>query len=127
VKRRADIEAHRDPMELCHHRVFEAGAQKLIAGAKDFGPDESRDVIHDHPCAGLLAKISSHAVSARFEGQHINTLSGLIGDRRTLTRFEIEAIESACQIEKPIDIKPDDSAESPRSAGETLKTDIDAS
>src|SRR4030095_5469030 len=75
---RADVEPHRESMQLCHDRAFETRAKELFAATENFGADESRDVIHDHPGAGLFTKISSDSVSSCFQRYPVDAFSGLI-------------------------------------------------
>ena len=52
VKRRADVEPHRQAVELRHHHVFETGAPQLVRGSEDLRADEAGHVVDDRPRAG---------------------------------------------------------------------------
>src|ERR1041384_4898425 len=105
MKSGADVESHRDSVKLGHRGVFKTRSKQLLAGAEDFGSDESGYIVHNHPTPGPLTNKPSSPVRSRFERNHINTLGSLIGDRGTLTRLEVEAIKSRRQRDQTINIE----------------------
>ena len=62
VKRAADIETHRQAVELRHDGVFQARALELLGRPEDFRADEARHVVDDRPRACLLADVPRDAV-----------------------------------------------------------------
>ncbi len=125
MERGADIQAHREAMELRHHDVLETRALELLRGSEHLGPDESRDIVDDHPRAGLLTDVSSHAVRSRLQRDHVDALGGAVGDRGSLAGLEVQAGEASREVENAVDVEPDHAGKRPRRAGKALKPDID--
>src|SRR5262245_7611190 len=72
MNRRADIQAHRQSMELGHEAVFETGTFQLRAGPEHLGTDESSDVVDDRPHTGLSLNVPGNAVGACLERDHVH-------------------------------------------------------
>ena len=55
AKDRTDVKPNAQPVQFCHHAVFEARPQKLLRASKDLGADESGHVVYNQPGAGLIS------------------------------------------------------------------------
>ena len=65
-------------------------------------------------------------VRSGLERLHVDPFRRAVGDRRPLTRLEIESVEASRQIEDAVDIQRHHAGQRARRAGETLKPDVDA-
>src|SRR5262249_47451026 len=106
------------------NRVLKTGAKKLSAAAKHFRPDEPRDVVDYHPRTGLALDVTSEAIRARFERDHIDAFISAVGYSRPLPGLKIQRIEALRLIEQTVDVQPQHSNQRPGRSGQTLETNI---
>ena len=134
VECRADVEPHREAVQLRHHHVLETCALELLCVSEHFGPDEARHVVDDHPArrrrpadvrAGFPPEMTRDPVRPRLERHHVDALGGAVGHRRSLARLEIQPIEAPREVEHTVDVQADHAGKRPRRAGEALESDVD--
>src|SRR5262245_18054786 len=125
VKRRADVEPHGQPMQLCHHHVFKTRSLQLPGVSEHFGTDEAGNIVDDHPSARrLLPYVACQTIRARLERDHVDAFGGPVGHFRTLAGLEIEAVEVARQLDHTIHIEAHHARERSGRSSQALKTDI---
>jgi len=126
VEGRADVEAHRDPVEPGHDQVLQACTLQLLRRAKNLRADEPGHVVDDRPVPGLTLDVARNAVSARLQRHHVDALRRAVCYGRSLSGLKVMRAEPTGQLRQFIDVQSDHPDERLARAGQALKTDVDA-
>src|SRR4029077_7770589 len=94
-------------------------------GPEHLWTDEPRDVVDDRPRAGRSLNMPGDAIRAGFERHHVDVFGRAVGNRRSLSRLEVAAVERARQVENAVDIEADHAGQRLRRSGQTLEANVD--